>query len=437
MQVQAELTQGSDDYHGQASYYNGQTKSSDLVQASEDEQTQASDDVQAQASEDEQGQDREDKQEQNKRQSSQDKQDQSLDNEQNQGQSSEDKQEPSSGDKIIQREEGVGPVSESLAAITIYGILIYIGQQIFNGSFSTPDFIQFIGCIILLQEGVKKIQGAVIKLQQSTVALERMNNIFISTEVVPQAKSPKSFPKDWNSIDYKHVSFSFGDKQVLNDVNLSVKRGEIIALVGSSGGGKSTLLNLLERFFDPTLGEICIGGIPIKDLNLKDLRNHISLVSQDVFLFGDTIEKNIHSGDFSKSSDQVPAAAQLANAHDFVMAKELGYQTRIADQGSSLSGGEKQRISIARAIYKDAPILLLDEATSALDSESEREVQKGLDQLLEGRTAFVIAHRLSTIQKADRILVLKNGQIVEQGKHQELLDQKGEYFRFHQIQAGL
>lgn len=339
--------------------------------------------------------------------------------------------------RIIQREEGVGPVSESLAAITIYGILVYIGHQIFAGNFETHDFIQFIGAIILLQEGVKKIQGAVIKLQQSSVALERMNGIFSSTQVVPQTVSPKPFPKDWKSIDYKKVSFAFGEKQVLNNVSFSVNKGEVIALVGSSGGGKSTIVNLLERFFDPSQGSISIGGEDIRNLSLKELRSQISLVSQDVFLFGDTIETNIHSGDFTKPIEKVPEAAQLAHAHNFIMAKEDKYKTRIADQGSSLSGGEKQRVSIARAILKDAPILLLDEATSALDSESERDVQKGLDSLLKGRTAFVIAHRLSTIQNADRILVLKNGQIVEQGKHLDLLEQKGEYFRFHQIQVGI
>ena len=339
--------------------------------------------------------------------------------------------------RIIQREEGVGPISEIMASATIAAILIYIGNQIFAQKFTVPNFMQFIGCIILLQEGVKKIQAAIIKLQQSTVALDRMNNIFSSTQVVPQSENPQAFPQDWQEIEYKNVSFAFGDKQVLNGINLTVKRGEVIALVGSSGGGKSTMVNLLERFFDPTAGEILIGGTLINEVDLKELRNNISLVSQDVFLFGDTIQTNIHSGDFSKPDSGIESAAQLANAHNFIMAKEDGYQTRVADQGSSLSGGEKQRISIARAIFKDAPILILDEATSALDSESEREVQKGLDHLLQGRTAFVIAHRLSTIAKADRILVLKNGQIVEQGDHENLLNQKGEYFRFHQIQAGL
>lgn len=339
--------------------------------------------------------------------------------------------------KIIQREEGVGPISEVMVSATIASILIYIGNQIFRSQFDIPDFMQFIGCIILLQEGVKKIQAAIIKLQQSTVALDRMNSIFSSTQVVSQPENPKPFPQDWQEIEYQNVSFSFGEKQVLNGIDLKVQRGEVVALVGSSGGGKSTMVNLLERFFDPTQGQIRIGGTPLNDIDLKDLRQHISLVSQDVFLFGDTIQSNIHSGDFSKPESGIEAAAQMANAHNFIMSKVDGYKTRVADQGSSLSGGEKQRISIARAIFKDAPILILDEATSALDSESEREVQKGLDHLLQGRTAFVIAHRLSTIAKADRILVLKDGKIVEQGNHENLLNQKGEYFRFHQIQSGL
>ena len=339
--------------------------------------------------------------------------------------------------RIISREEGVGPASESLAAITISSILVYIGHQVFEGNFSTPDFIQFIGYIILLQDGVKKLQGAIINLQQSAVALERMQSVFDSTQVVPQAENPVEFPKTWDKIKFENVHFGFGEKKVLKGIDLEVKQGEIIALVGSSGGGKSTLVNLLERFFDPTRGRILIGDHDIKDIDLKDLRDHVALVSQDVFLFGDTIERNIHAGNFDKSVEEVPAAAKLANAHNFITAKTDGYKTRVADQGGGLSGGEMQRVSIARAIFKDAPILVLDEATSALDSESELEVQKGLEHLMQGRTAFVIAHRLSTIAKADRILVMKDGQIVEQGDHNNLLEKKGEYFRFHQIQAGL
>ncbi|MCB0355905.1 MAG: ATP-binding cassette domain-containing protein, partial [Bdellovibrionales bacterium] len=256
-------------------------------------------------------------------------------------------------------------------------------------------------------------------------------------DVVPQLESPKPFPEEWQSIDFKNVTFAFGDNNVLNNINLHVKRGEIIALVGASGGGKSTMVNLVQRFFDPIEGEISIGGTNIKDMSLKVLRDHIALVAQDVFLFGDTIRYNIWAGDLSKSPEGVEKAAKIANAHNFIINTPDKYETRLGDQGSRLSGGEKQRISIARAVFKDAPILILDEATSALDSENEREVQKGLDQLMQGRTAFVIAHRLSTIMKADRILVLKAGRVVEEGTHDTLMQRQGEYYNFQQLQSSL
>jgi len=210
-----------------------------------------------------------------------------------------------------------------------------------------------------------------------------------------------------------------------------------VALVGASGGGKSNLVNLLERFFDPTQGDILIGGVSIREMNLTDLRDHVALVAQYVFLFADTIRKNILAGDLSKVPSGVVEAAKVANAHNFIENTPEGYETRLGDYGSRLSGGEKQRISIARAVFKDAPILLLDEATSALDTENEKEVQKGLDMLMEGRTAIVIAHRLSTVMKADRILVLKSGNIVEQGNHDELMSLKGEYFNYQQLQTSL
>lgn len=339
--------------------------------------------------------------------------------------------------KIISREEAASPISEALASVTLAAILIYIGQQVFQGDLSVGDFVGFSMAIGLLQDSVKKIQNAFIKLQQASVALDRLHSILDNSETVPQSANPLPFPQGWQTIEFKNVSFSYGKKEVLRNINLTVKRGEIIALVGSSGGGKSTMINLLARFFDPIEGQIFIDGSPIHEIDLKELRHHIALVSQDVFLFGDTIERNIYAGDFSKDPKGIEPAARMANAHDFIMKNKGGYERKVGDHGSMLSGGEKQRISIARAIFKDAPILLLDEATSALDSESEREVQKGLDQLLQGRTAFVVAHRLSTIAKATRILVLKKGQIVEEGSHQELLERQGEYYKFHQLQAGV
>lgn len=336
--------------------------------------------------------------------------------------------------KIISREEAASPISESLVSLVIAGILIYFGNKIVGGKLSFGDFVGFFAAIGLLLDSTRKIQAGYIKIQQAGVALERLEEILNSQSMLPEPSVPKAFPQNWNSINFETVSFAYGDKTVLNNVSFSVRRGEMIALVGSSGGGKSTLANLLERFFDPTSGRITIGDVALTDMRLSELRKHISLVSQDVFLFSDAIETNIHAGDFSKPHDRIEVAARLANAHDFILRTKDGYKSRVGDLGNLLSGGEKQRLSIARAILKDAPILILDEATSALDSESELEVQKGLDRLLAGRTSLVIAHRLSTIAKADRILVLKNGSVVEQGSHAELLELRGEYYKFHQLQ---
>ncbi len=339
--------------------------------------------------------------------------------------------------KIIAREQAGGPVSESLAAFTLALILIYIGIQIFAGHLGVGDFLGFAFAIGLLQDSIKKLQDGYIKIQQTSVALDRMYKILEDRRVVPQSPLAHSFPDNWKSIEFRNVSFAFDQEPILQNINLRIQRGEVVALVGPSGGGKSTLVNLLSRFFDPSEGQILIDDVPLSEIDLKELRDHVALVSQDVFLFSDTVERNIHAGNFSKDPALIPQAARLANAHQFIERSPEGYQTRVGEMGSNFSGGEKQRLSIARALFKDAPILILDEATSALDSESEQEVQKGLDSLLQGRTAFVVAHRLSTITKADRILVLKKGQIVEEGKHQDLLSQQGEYFRFHQLQAGL
>jgi ATP-binding cassette subfamily B protein/subfamily B ATP-binding cassette protein MsbA len=339
--------------------------------------------------------------------------------------------------KIIAREEASGPISESLSSIVVALLLAYIGHEILSGRMKPDAFIGFVTALTLLSDSVKKVQGAFIRLQQSGVALERLHGILESNSVVPEAPEPRTFPLDWKEIEFRNVSFRYENTYVLRNLNLKIRRGEQVALVGSSGAGKSTLINLLPRFFDPTEGEVLIGGVPIQDMPLSELRANIALVTQDVFLFSDTIERNIWSGDFTKSGDDIESAARLANAHDFIEKQPEYYHTRVGDRGSRLSGGEKQRISIARAVFKNAPILVLDEATSALDSESELEVQKGLDSLMEGRTALVIAHRLSTIAKCDRILVMDKGEIVEQGNHDQLMAHKGAYHRFFQLQSRL
>lgn len=339
--------------------------------------------------------------------------------------------------KIYAREEASGPVSESLASLFISVVLIYIGLMTIRGELNIGDFMRFVAAITLLQDSLKKLQAGFMKLQISSVAMDRLHEILDSDSVVPQVANPSPFPKDWHDIEFRNVSFAYDSQPVLKNVNLKIRKGEIVALVGASGSGKSTLTNLLPRFFDPAAGDILIGGRSVKEMALHDLRQNVALVSQDVFLFSDSVERNIWSGDFSRPKEGIERAAKLANAHDFLMSTREGYSSRAGDRGSLFSGGEKQRISIARAIFKDAPILVLDEATSALDSESEQEVQKGLDHLLEGRTALVVAHRLSTISKADRIVVMRKGEVVEEGTHQDLLSRKGEYFRYYQLQAGM
>lgn len=327
-----------------------------------------------------------------------------------------------------------GPVTEFVVSAIILSIILYISLEIAKGQATFGDFLSYIASLLGLGAPVKKLQESYVRIQETIVASKRIFQLLDEPSEVPQSPLRKTFPTNWSTITYKNVSFRYHDHWILKNINLTAKRGEMIALVGASGSGKSTLVNLLERFFDPTEGEILVDDIPIKEMGLKDLRSNIALVSQDVFLFSDTVGKNIWAGDFSKDRSGIEPAAKSANAHNFIMKQSLGYDYRVGDRGNLLSGGEKQRVSIARAFFKDAPILILDEATSALDSASEIEVQRGLDLLMKGRTAFVIAHRLSSISQAHRILVFKNGSISESGTHQELLKKQGDYYDLHQLQ---
>jgi subfamily B ATP-binding cassette protein MsbA len=336
--------------------------------------------------------------------------------------------------KVHQHVELAGPVTEFIASCLVLGLLTYIGFKITGGDSTVGVLMAYVISLINLGAPVKKIQESYVRLHETSVASERAYSLIENPSEVPQSHHPKPFPKDWKTITYQNVSFAYGTEKILKNVNLTIHRGEMIAFVGASGSGKSTIVNLLERFFDPTEGSILIDETPIHEIDLKDLRANVALVTQDVFLFSDTIERNIWAGDFAKSPEGVIPAAQSANAHNFISRTPNGYQNRVGDRGNLLSGGEKQRISIARAIFKDAPVLILDEATSALDSQSEVEVQKGLDHLMEGRTALVIAHRLSTVARADKIIVMKAGEIVEIGTHQSLLEKMGEYQGLHQLQ---
>ncbi len=338
--------------------------------------------------------------------------------------------------EIIAREELGGPLSEALTAFFLIGLFEFVSYQVFHSHLTVANFMTFIFAMGLLQDAVRRLQDAYIRVQQAATGMERLEGILQSQPEVVEPEKPIIFPENWQTIEFRNVTFSYADEPVLKRLNLTIRRSEVVAIVGSSGSGKSTIANLMQRFFDPQEGEVLIDGVPISQMRLADLRRHIALVTQDVFLFNDSIERNIQLGNLEKNSADIRKAAKLANADSFIQQTPLGYQTSVGDFGSRISGGEKQRISIARAILKDAPILILDEATSALDSESELEVQKGLNQLLKGRTAIVIAHRLSTIAKADRIIVLKKGEIVEEGDHSQLLERRGEYFKFHEMQHG-
>jgi len=336
--------------------------------------------------------------------------------------------------KIHSRIEIMGPVTEFTATIIVFGILLYISNEIADGHATMGSFVSYVASLLTINQPIKKFQESYVRIQEVTVSARRIYSIIDDPHVVPESQKNLPFPKDWKAITYKNVSFAYGKDLILKNVNLVINRGEQLALVGESGSGKSTIVNLLERFFDATSGEILIDGVNILDINLQDLRKNIALVNQDVFLFSDSIERNIQAGDFTRDIKDVPDMAKMANANDFIQRMPQNYKSMVGDRGNLLSGGEKQRISIARALFKNAPILILDEATSALDTASEIEVQKGLDHLMEGRTALIIAHRLSTIQNADKIVVLKSGQILEIGSHQQLLESKGEYHRFFTLQ---
>lgn len=328
------------------------------------------------------------------------------------------------------------PVSEMMGVMTVAALLFYGGTLILEEG-SDLKGAEFIGYIIIFSQIInpaKAISEAFGNISQGISAGERVFQLLDTPEKITNkinAVSKNSFNE---SIEFKDVSFAYGDKKVLNQININIKKGNMVALVGPSGGGKTTLLDLLPRFIDSSSGEISIDRINIKDIKIEDLRTLMGIVSQEPILFNDSIFNNIAFGR-NFSQDEVIAAAKIANAHEFIMETEEGYQTNIGDKGMKLSGGQKQRISIARAVLANPPILLLDEATSALDTESEKLVQNALKQLMKNRTSVVIAHRLSTIQEADQIIVLDNGKIEENGTHDELIRKNGLYKKLISMQS--
>jgi len=326
------------------------------------------------------------------------------------------------------------PFMEFLGGVGIAAIIFYGGYQVIQGVSTPGTFFSFLAALILLYEPIKRLTNVNNTIQQGIAGAQR---VFSIIDAVPEIRNkPEAIPLPAISkaIDIRNVTFRYEDTPVLKQINLTVRAGEAVAFVGMSGGGKTTLVNLIPRFYDVSEGQILIDGRDIRDVTMESLRAQIGIVTQQTILFNDTVRNNIIYGDIEKTEADVIRAAKAANAHHFIMNLPEGYDTVIGEQGTKLSGGERQRISIARALLKDAPILVLDEATSSLDTEAEIEVQEALENLMKGRTTLVIAHRLSTIRNADRIVVLVNGEIVEEGTHEALLDKKGEYFRLYQMQ---
>ena len=328
------------------------------------------------------------------------------------------------------------PIIEIIGAAAGAAIVAYGGYLIINGQITPGDFTSFVISFFMLNEPVKKLNGFNLKLQEGFAAVRRIFDILdVEDEIVtsPDAKKITHFKQEIK-LNIKAFHYPEQDVPAVRDFKLSVQKGEAVALVGSSGSGKTTVANLIPRFYDITRGEVCIDGHDLRDLDLISLRKLIAIVTQDTILFNDTIASNITYGQPDCSKERMYAAARAANAHLFITEQPEGYETVIGEKGGRLSGGQRQRISIARALVKDAPILILDEATSALDSESEIEVQQAIEHLMENRTTIVIAHRLSTIRNANRICVMENGQIVEHGTHDELLSKEGRYQQLYEMQ---
>ena len=326
------------------------------------------------------------------------------------------------------------PFMEFLGGIGIAAIVFYGGYQVIQGVSTPGTFFSFLTALLMLYEPIKRLTNVNNTIQQGIAGAQRVFSIIDTVPEIQNKTGAVPLPAIWKAIEIRNVTFRYEDVPVLNRINLTVRAGEAVAFVGMSGGGKTTLVNLIPRFYDVSEGQILIDGLDVRDVTIESLRAQIGMVTQQTILFNDTVRNNIVYGDSGKTEADVIRAAKAANAHNFIMNLPQGYDTVIGEQGTKLSGGERQRISIARALLKDAPILILDEATSSLDTEAEIEVQEALENLMRGRTTLVIAHRLSTIRNADRIVVLVNGEIVEEGTHEALLESRGEYFRLYQMQ---
>ncbi len=338
--------------------------------------------------------------------------------------------------RLMWRRELAHPMSEFLGTILVVIVVWFGGTLILseNSELSGPEFIAYLGIFYQIINPAKAFTNALYTIQKGLAAIDRIDLILLADITIKEKKDALQVNNLIDKIEFRNVSFAYNDKLVLKEITVTIPKGSTVALVGQSGSGKTTFVDLIPRFYDVMEGSIQIDGMDIRDLKLHNLRGLMGNVNQEAILFNDTIYNNIAFGVDKTTTEEVIAAAKVANAHDFIMETEKGYDTIIGDRGSKLSGGQRQRLSIARAILKNPPVLILDEATSSLDTESERLVQDALEKLMKNRTSIVIAHRLSTIKNATFICVLHKGRIVETGSHDELLALNGRYSKLHQLQ---